>query len=237
MDVMLSGDEADVIIDGHAPARGPFLRAGGLIKALDAVGAARLEPARTGLLCAEASSLDEARALVTGADHMSLETIVVSDGETQRAEVLEMAPARVSTRGLADGVVTSTNHFAAGDMDTLDRDPPPEHSVLRHRRLEQLVPRHGSQSLFGRFGPHLAASVLRDRVNPDTGVESPADVFLDEQSIATNGALYSMIFDPAGRRFWLAAGAVPLHAQPLLGLSLGELLDWPDASPVPATIP
>jgi hypothetical protein len=74
-------------------------------------------------------------------------------------------------------------------------------------------------------------------VNPETGVESPVDVFLDEQSLATNEALFQMIFDPAGRRFWMAAGAVPLHGQPLIGLSLGELLEGSDAGPVPPTIP
>jgi len=57
----------------------------------------------------------------------------------------------------------------------------------------------------------------------------------DGNSLATNGALYQVIFDPAGLRFWVAAGALPVPDQPLTGFSLAELLELKGYEQFPAT--
>jgi hypothetical protein len=77
------------------------------------------------------------------------------------------------------------------------------------------------------------AGVLRDRLDPWTRLESSADTFDDSNTLATNGALYAIVFDPGHRFFWVAAGTVPIPQQPLVGFSLDELLDGKAPAPRP----
>jgi len=73
---------------------------------------------------------------------------------------------------------------------------------------------------------------MRDRVNPDDGSESPLGTFDDNKSIGSNGAIYSIVFDPGNLHFWVAAGKIPVPEQEFTGFSLGTLLNWPGAVPV-----
>lgn len=170
-----------------------------------------------------ARSLSDARGIVTGANHMSLELLMVSDGETDEAEVFEMSPQQVELLGMKDGIVYTTNHFVGEKTAPLDREEP-ENSNHRFGRLAQLLPRGAPESVHGSLAPEIVIKVMRDRKNSITGEISPADAFEDGQSIATNGALYQLVFDPADLTFWVAAGALPVPAQPFTGFSLGELL-------------
>ena len=187
-----------------------------------------------GELLTKARSLGEARSIVFKTNHMSLELVVVSDGAAGAAEVLEMAPQHVGTLKMKDGVVYATNHFRAPKTSSLDN--PGDSSTLRLTRLTQLLPRGASASVHGTLSPKVAVSVLRDRVDAITGVQS-AKTVIDYKTIATNGALYEVLFDPAARIFWVAAGALPVPAQPFPGFSLGQLLGEEGAELAPALIP
>jgi hypothetical protein len=183
-----------------------------------------------GRILAEARSLDDAREMITGANHMTLETIVVGDGETGEASIFEMAPAAVAERPLDDGVSYATNHFVAPATAPLDQDPPSEHSLIRFERLQELLAPGEAGSLNGDLAPETLVELMRDRINPRTGLESPIDEFDDEMSLATNGALFQLVFDPERLLFWLAAGALPVPQQTFVGFSLEELLCEPGSS-------
>ncbi len=179
-----------------------------------------------------AHDLEEARAFILGEDHMSVEQLGIADGPNRTAAAFEMTATRAAARDLADGVLFLTNHFVAPEMVDLDADPAGASSLLRFDRLAQLVPRDGPHTLFGTFDPAVAAGVLRDRVDPYTLAEVSAGTFDNDGSIATNGALYAVVFDPEHLWFWAAAGTTPVPEQPLRGFSLGELLRLPGALPV-----
>jgi hypothetical protein len=188
-------------------------------------------------LLAKAHSFEEAKAMILEVDSMSLETLVVSDGKARTGAVFEMAPGHVGVRPIEDGVVFETNHFVAPETADLDADPPAEHTTLRFDRLGQLVPRAGADSKYGSFDPTALVALMRDRVDPYEGTESGAEVFDNGKSLATDGALYEVVFDPEALRFWVAAGSIPVPAQPFTGFSLEQMVENHVVQDPPDTIP
>jgi hypothetical protein len=140
-----------------------------------------------------------------------------------------MTARAVGVREMQDGVVWTTNHFVAPETQDADEDPASESSLKRFDRAAQLIPAGGAGSLYGTIDAASLVGFLRDRVDPWTGQPSPAGTFDDNSSIATNGAVYQIVFDPGDLCFWVAAGGVPVPEQPFVGFSLGELLQLPDA--------
>ena len=181
------------------------------------------------MLLKQANNLDEAKAFIEEQDHMTVEIITVADGPNRAAAVFEMTATAIGIRELQDGVVYTTNHFVAPETEDLDEEPASSSSLLRFDRVEQLIPPDGQDTIYGDIDPQALVGVLRDRINPYTGAESPPDVFNNDESIATNGAIYQIVYDPASLCFWVAAGAIPVPSQPFVGFSLGELLNLPDA--------
>jgi hypothetical protein len=187
-----------------------------------------------GRILARARGLDEVRSMIQATNHMTLETIVASDGKSGKAAVFEMAPSATAIREPnADGVTYATNHFLEAATTPLDAEPAPEHSLIRLERLAQLLAKGGAESLHGKLGPGALVQLMRDRKNPRTGEQSAASEFDDGESLATNGALYQLVFDPGQRRFWLAAGKLPVPAQPFTGFSLDRLLEGKGSAPNP----
>jgi hypothetical protein len=180
-------------------------------------------------LLTQAGSLDDAEAFVDGEDHISSELIGVADGNSNEAGVFEMSPEGLATRTLDDDLLYATNHFNAPTMTALDLDPTPESSQRRFDRLSQLLPRDVAGSSYGALdGPKLTA-VLRDRIDPWTLNESPLGIFDNGASLATNGALYAIVFSPSTQELWVASGAVPVPSQTFVGFSLKKLLSERDA--------
>lgn len=182
-----------------------------------------------GQILKRAHSLAEAEALIRGEDHMTVEQFGLADGPHRDGAAFEMTARRLGVRRLREGAVWLTNHFVAPETVDADADPAGASSVLRFDRLAQLVPRDGAATRFGTFDPRVVAEVLRDRVDPYTGVETPVGTFDNDGSLATNGAMYAIVFSPEDLLFWVAAGALPVPEQPMVGFSLGELLDCPGA--------
>jgi hypothetical protein len=190
------------------------------------------------MLLKQAHNLDEAKAFIEAQKHMSTEIIVVADGPNREAAVFEMTAKDIGIRELQNGVVFATNHFLAPVTVDEDADPASSSSLLRYARVEQLIPPDGQDTIYGDIDPTALVGVLRDRINPYDGTESPIDTFDNDSSIATNGAVYQIVFDPANLCFWVAAGAIPVPVQPFVGFSLGELLNLPNAvSCEPAVFP
>ncbi len=196
------------------------------------------------VLLANYSSLDEARDFIMNEPHMSAETLVVADGNAQDGIIFELTANHQVARELADnGAIYAVNHFldaSMGDYDLPQDMENPDSSIMRQERLQQLVDQDGEDSLFGQLDLNGLATVMRDRVNPRTGEEAPWDEenIDNDAGIATNGPMHFVIFDPAKLLVWVAAGQLPIPAQPYQCFSLGELLNLPDAvSCDPETIP
>ena len=190
-----------------------------------------------GRILQQAGSLAEARALILAANHMTLETSGISDGQAGSGEFYEMAPPAVGVRTMTDGIAFATNHFVAPATANLDREPASDSTMIRWERLSELVLPGGKDTLYGRLDPPTLVRVLRDRVNPRTGLKSP-DTFNDSSSLATDGAIYAAVFDPGRRVFWLASGKIVVPDQTFHGYSLGALLSLPGCEgTTPADIP
>ena len=180
-------------------------------------------------LLRRAHSLEEAREMIISEAHMSTEIIVVADGVDREAAVFEMTAKPIGVREMESGIVYTTNHFVAPETVDADECPAGKSSLLRFDRLTQLIEPDGEDTRYGEIDPGALVEVLRDRINPWTGEESAPDEFDNNESIATNGALYEIVFDPEALLFWVAAGAIPVPQQPFVCFSLGELLERPDA--------
>ncbi len=189
-----------------------------------------------GKILASARSLDDARTLVTGTPALAHLIIGVSDANAGTGEIYEVGPDAVGTRALDGGFVYETNHYVGATMAGKDTQPPPQHTLLRYERLGQLVPQAQGESMYGKLDPESLVTVLRDRVNPETGVTSPP-TFDDGQSLATDGALYEAIFDGSRQQLWVAAGALPVPGQAFVGFSLRYLLGDASGAPEPASVP
>jgi len=192
-----------------------------------------------GRILQEAHNYDEAAAMVENFGHMSVELVMVSDGNQNKAAAFEMCAADVGVRELDNDVVYMTNHFVAENTAGFDAEPIGESSRIRFDRMAQLLPEGAEDSLFGTLNPQtIVENVLRDRINPDDGTESGLEEFDNNSSLATNGALFGIVYDPAKRFFWVAAGyPLPVPSRPFVGFSVGELLGEENAEmPDPATI-
>jgi hypothetical protein len=186
-----------------------------------------------GRLLASASTLDQALATIQGEKHMSAEAFGIAYGPGRDGAAVEMTAAHLGVRRMADGNVFLTNHFVAQETQNAD-GPSSSSSTLRFERLAQLLTPSVPGSRHGAVDRDEAVRIVRDRVNPSTKQESPAGTFDDNGSLATNGALYAMVFEPGALRIWVAAGAVPVPEQPFVGFSLAELLG---AKSYPAVTP
>lgn len=185
-----------------------------------------------GQLLKHAADLDQAKQMVLDFDHMTVETIMVADGPNREAAVFEMSGQHVGVRDLTEGIVYTTNHFIAPETVNDDAEPIAESSVVRMLRLEQLLEPDSAETVYGDIDPEKLIAIMRDRVDPETHEEYGPEVFDNNRSLATNGALYQIAYDPENLLFWVAAGTLPVPAQPFVGFSLGELLQLPDAVPV-----
>ena len=103
--------------------------------------------------------------------------------------------------------------------------------MTRFQRLGELVPPKGKNTLYGTFDPAAMVKILRDHHNPLTGNDIPADQFDNGGTIGNNGCIYSIVFAPKRRVFWVAAGQIPVPNSGYTGFSLDELFGVTGAKP------
>ncbi|MGI6393552.1 MAG: C45 family autoproteolytic acyltransferase/hydrolase [bacterium] len=178
------------------------------------------------------SSLDEINTFILNEKHMSVEQFGFADAVNKRGANFEMTAKAVAKRELKNGAVWLANHFVDPSTKDLDKDPTGESSLKRYKRLEQFLTPESEHSVLGTLNPATMVNILRDRIDPDTMIESPLGTLDDDKSLATNGAIYAIIFDPGNLFFWVAAGKIPVPEEPFVGFSLGELLEISNAKPV-----
>ncbi len=179
-----------------------------------------------------ASTYQAARTFMQSQRRMAADLIMITDGVSRQAGVFELVAQDMGIRELdAKGVLYMTNHFVSPKMQNQDREPSSPSSLCRYDRFQQLLEPGGPYSLYGKIEPRVMVEILRDRVNPYTLKTSPVNTYDDNASIATNGVMRQVIFDPQRLLFWLAVGKVPVPQNPFVGFSLGELLQLPNALP------
>jgi Acyl-coenzyme A:6-aminopenicillanic acid acyl-transferase len=190
-----------------------------------------------GQILKNAESLDDARTIIETTDHMCVTLFMISDGEARDASVFEMTAKIIGERRMGtDEVLWVTNHFVAPETEDADEIPVSDSSSRRFDRVEQLIDPEGEDTQYGDIDPEFFVSMLRDRVDPWTHEESPVGTFDNNKSIATNGAIYQIVFSPEDLCFWVASGEMPVPEEPFIGFSLGELLGLNNAvAPVPET--
>ncbi len=185
-----------------------------------------------GQILKRSSTLDEANQFILKEKHMSVEQFGIADANAGMGANFEMTASTVAKRAMNRGAVWFSNHFVDPSTKDLDAEPAGSSSLKRFKRLEQLISKEGEYSIHGMLNPAAMVNVLRDRVDPDTMIESPLGTLDDDSSLATNGAIYAIIFDPGNLFFWVAAGKIPVPEETFTGFSLGELLNLPGAKPV-----
>ena len=183
-----------------------------------------------------ASSLETAIKIFQGKERMRANIIAIADGKQGKGAVLELMGFESTVRSLDEkGTVYASNHFAAEEF--VERDLPNPSSESRFHRYQQLLEPDGQDSVYGNIDPKKAITVLRDRVNPATGNETPRSVFDDDLTIGGNGPLRQVVFEPASGLFWVASGTEPpVPEAPFTCFSLSQLLGFPNAvsCPTPA---
>ena len=185
-----------------------------------------------GQILKRSSSIEEANQFILGEKHMSVEQFGLTDANAGIGANFEMTAKAVARRDMKNGAVWMSNHFVDPSTEELDADPAGSSSLKRFKRLEQLLTPDSEYSLHGTLSPETMVNVLRDRIDPDTMIESPLGTLDDDSSLATNGAIYAIIFDPGNLFFWVASGEIPVPEQQFVGFSLSDLLDLPDEKPV-----
>ena len=131
----------------------------------------------------------------------------------------------IDVRHANDGVVFQTNHFVGQNTISYDVDPIRDNSLKRFERIEKLLldqPKLSRSKM---------QSILRDRVDPWSGEVSPLGTFNDGNSLATNGALFGVLFSPENLHFYVASGDIPVPEQEWYGFSLLTLLGEEDPNP------
>lgn len=182
-----------------------------------------------------ASTFDEAYEIMSSYNRMRANLVLISDAKSGRAGVFELLGREMGVREMDEnGLLYMTNHFAAPDMQ--GRDATTESSFNRYLSFQQMLEPRGIRTRYGTFDPVQVASVLRDRTNPYTFHPSPLDIADDDHSIGGNGSHRQVVFDPLNLQIWMANGlAEPIPTNPFTCISIGELLDLPNA--MPCTIP
>jgi len=185
-----------------------------------------------GQILKRSSNIEDANQFILGEKHMSVEQFGLTDANAGIGVNFEMTATAVARRDMKDGAVWMSNHFVDPSTEDLDGDPAGSSSLKRFKRLEQLLTPESEYSVHGTLNPQTMVDVLRDRIDPDTMIESPLGTLDDDSSLATNGAIYAIIFDPGNLFFWVASGEIPVPEQQFVGFSLSDLLDLPGEKPV-----
>lgn len=187
-----------------------------------------------------AKSLDEAIAFIQAQDHMTAEIIVVADGNSGKGAVFEMTANHIAIRRIDDnGVLYATNHFVDPTMaDKCKPVEPGDSTWNRFERLGQLLKPDGPDSLYGDLDIPTAITVLRDTYDVVKGETLDPNQATGGATLANNGAIQSVVFDPGRRMLYVALGSVPAMLHEYVGYSLAEMLGEPDAeSPDPPSYP
>lgn len=184
----------------------------------------------------EASTLDEAIAIIEAADHGTAELFLIADGKTNEAIVVETNAEVITYRRLySDGtvkdsegtaldyenVIMVTNHSEDPAMEAYQKPSNLENmnnnSVARYTRLlERLTGKSRGpyaslgasayNNSYGNIDVEEAISILRDPTDMRDRTAVPCNDATVYHSVGNNHNVMSMVFVPEDLHLWLATG-------------------------------
>jgi tetratricopeptide (TPR) repeat protein len=172
-----------------------------------------------------AATIDEAVALLKASSRTAAANLLLADGKTPDAVVVEMTSRALVVRRAQDGVVYSTNHFASVEL--LNPEYKDSDSLARFERLGALAAKG-----YGAFDLAHAVSAMRDRWDVHTDAETP-----EGDVIGGPVNMLSVIFHPADLKFWVATGDAPAAYRQFIGFDLRLELEGVQAGAVVPSLP
>lgn len=164
-----------------------------------------------------ASTIEEALAILEAGPRGGAANLLLADGKTPDAVVVEMTSNALAVRRAEDGVIYSTNHFVSPEMFYPENKDPDTYA--RFERLGELDRLH-----HGAFDLERTVALLRDRYDVHAGRETPGgDV------IGSPINMLSVVFHPGDLTFWMAKGPAPTAYRQFVGFSLRDELDGTQA--------
>jgi len=158
-----------------------------------------------------AKTMDEAVAIIREAEVFVADSVLIADGKTGRAVVMEKTPLRWALRETKGDTLVCANHYLSP---TLKDDPAnlaymkEGTSVPRFERMKALV-----KAARGRLTPSLAVTMLRDRALPEG-----AGGLGNEASINMMAATHAVVIDVTAGVIWVSKSPHQLGAFVPFGL-------------------
>ena len=170
-----------------------------------------------------ASTIKEAVAIIKKAKVMIPELLLIADGKSSRAVVVELAPHKLAVRRSSTDLLGLSNHFLSpkfksdASNDWLRRYTS---SDARYKRLMQLLARFS-----GRIDVKTAAMILRNR----TGVDDEPLSLGNRNALDALIATHAVVVDLSNMVLWVSQGPhllgrfVAVDLKPIFGLPSSEL--------------
>jgi tetratricopeptide (TPR) repeat protein len=236
-------DREKAVLAFHTPGRIPFVSVAwpGMAGVVTGINAKRLyvslnaartdDPLVPGIPMAflvreileEASDIKEAVAVIKRHQVMVAEALLIADGKTPEAVVVELSPRTLAVRRAPAGVLAVTNHLLdskfKGDAAN-NRLRRYTTSEVRHQRLSQLLKRFG-----GRIDVRTAAMILRNRSGMNDEPLGLGHRDAIDGLIATHG----VVADLTDMILWVSRGPhllgqfVALDLRPLFSIPMSSM--------------
>ena len=173
----------------------------------------------------EASTIEEALAILEAGPRGGAANLLLADGKTPEAVVVEMTSDGLAVRRAEDGVVYATNHFVSPELFYAENRDPDSHA--RFERLGELATLY-----HGTFDLEQVVALLRDRYDVHAGRET-----LGGDIIGSPINMLSIVFNPGDLTFWVADGLAPAAYRRFVGFSLEDELDDTQAQTAVPSLP
>jgi len=172
-----------------------------------------------------ASTIEEALAILEAGPRGGAANLLLADGKTPEAVVVEITSSRIAVRLAEDGLVYSTNHFVSPEMFYPENKDP--NSYARFERMGELGRLH-----YGAFDLEQTVALLRDHYDVLAGRETLAG-----DIIGTPINMVSVVFNPSDLTFWVANGPAPAAYREFVGFSLPDELNGTQAQTTLLSVP
>ena len=173
----------------------------------------------------EASTIEEALAILEADPRGGAANLLLADGKTPEAVVVEMTSDGLAVRRAEEGVVYATNHFVSPELFYPENKDPDSHA--RFERLGELAALH-----HGAFDLEGMVALLRDRYDVHAGRET-----LGGDIIGSPINMLSVVFHPGDLTFWVANGPTPVAYRRFVGFSLRDELAGTQAQTAVPSLP
>ena len=152
-----------------------------------------------------AHTIEEAVSILRSHPPVAGWTYVMTEGDTGRSAVYEVAPGRENLHTFGRKESTGyANVYWGGELEDAEVDYYPEYRRSNHARQERVTRCVTDQRGKSDTRPLDIARILSDFTDPDTGRKR-----LFGRSIASAHTVASVVFEPKARRLWVAAGPSP----------------------------